>query len=103
MLSMEPSFTHEDERLLVTIRTAISEHGKGTWEDTMSIYNCLVPSCVQQALPSLMTRYRIIKQQVEHISENMEGTKLRAEVEGLLAEAVSTCESRSGNPKASPN
>ena len=92
---MDSSFTPADERLLVVIRTAIREHGKGTWEDSTAIYNRLAPSHIQQALPSLMARYSIIKQQqTGYLDADAEDAQLKADVEHLLAEAVSTSKAR---------
>lgn len=36
---MAPDFTKKDESLLCIIRTAIDELDRGTWTDTLAVYN----------------------------------------------------------------
>jgi hypothetical protein len=58
--SMAPAFTHEEDQLLVIIRSALKMHRYGTWERTTMVYNTFVQSDYRRTQDSLTGRYRVI-------------------------------------------
>jgi hypothetical protein len=85
-LNMPPPFTSEDEELLVAIGKTIRMYSKGTWRNTIIIYNPLLPSATED---SLKYRYKIIDiQQVEQKISDIENDVLTKAVHRTIRQVL---------------